>query len=309
MKIEDFALSIPVMPYCSDNPRKGVWMNRQEAALKKSHIQPNHPRLRRWLVFDLDHDDSYFRAEERNLPDPHFITVNPENGHAHVGYLLEKGVGWFDSSRQTPISLYRAVERGIANRIDADLSYHGFLCKNPFHSSWKTHWQAQRPYDLVRLADCLGKEEKNYTRGPTVGFGRNCTLFDRLRQDAYREVIPFKREKSSESKFLSMLEGDALRMNRRFAAPLMQAEVRGIARSVSRWVWERFSTARFSEIQTERANLRWKKSPLILEKAKPWEGEGISRRTWYRRKAKGSPPSIQDPDMVLCHPPPSVVVG
>lgn len=252
-------------------------------AVELSHIQPNEPLLKKWLTFDLDGDNSYFAPEERNCPDPHFISVNRENGHAHVGYLIENAVSWFEKSHRDPIKLFRDVERGMGRRLGADPDYRGFVCKNPTHKRWETHWKAILPYDLAKLADCLDKSDKKSSKRLVIGVGRNCSLFDSLRQDAYREVLSFKKDGRTEGEFRSLMESDALRINARFAVPMYQQEVKGIAKSISKWVWERFSTKRFSEIQKARADSRWSKVPTA-ESIKPWDMEGVSRATWYRRK-------------------------
>lgn len=259
------------------------WLRPAEKALKFAHIRPNSDNLRRWLLFDLDDDDSYFRPEERDLPDPHFISVNPRNGHAHAGYLIENGVTVNSSGQRKPIELFRDVEYGITHRLGADFKYNHRLCKNPYHEQWHTHWKAILPYDLAKLADCLTKNEKKSVKNLVIGVGRNCMIFDRLRQDAYREVLDFKKGNRTKEEFGALMESDALRMNSRLAVPLMQSEVKGIAKSVSKWVWSEFSLKRFSEIQGFRGSLPWKKE--TAKHSKPWEREGISRATYYRRKA------------------------
>jgi hypothetical protein len=267
------------------------WIRPAEKALSFAHIRPNSDNLRQWLIFDLDHDDSYFLPEERDLPDPHFISVNGRNGHAHVGYLLDNGVTMTAAGHRKPVELFRDVELGITHRLSADFSYNHRLCKNPFHKQWETHWKAVLPYDLAKLADCLTKNEKKSTKSVVIGVGRNCYIFDRLRQDAYREVLEFKKKSRTSEEFHACMESDALRMNSRLAVPLMQSEIKGIARSVSRWVWSEFSLKRFSEIQAFRGSLPWKKE--TAKHSKPWEKEGISRATYYRRKAS---PKTLHPD-------------
>lgn len=292
----DFLSLLPENPYCVDVIGQRLLIRPRIQAVEHLLIQPNAPMQRQWLVFDLDHDDSYFIPDERGCPDPHFISVNRLNGHAHVGYLLDQAVTKHEKSRRAPIELYEDVERGLSRRMGADPAYKGLLCKNPTHPHWETHWQAQRAYDLVRLADCLDKKDKKKSPGVVIGFGRNCSIFDRLRKIAYSEVLAFKKEGRSEESFRQVMEGDALRINGRFAMPLMNAEARGIARSVSKWVWQRFSLKKFSEIQSKRVSKRWEGKETLV-KTMPWEAEGISRRTWYRRQT----PQSYYPDMVSCH--------
>ena len=58
------------------------------------------------------------------------------------------------------------------------------------------------------------------------------------------------------------------------------------------WTWERFTPERFAEIQRERGRAGGVASGTVraagsFEHAKPWEREGVSRATWYRRRAAG----------------------
>ena len=58
-----------------------------------------------------------------------------------------------------------------------------------------------------------------------------------------------------------------------------------IAQSISRWTWSHFSPGRFSAIQSERGQRAGQvRRAGSLEEMKPWEKEGISRRTWYRQR-------------------------
>lgn len=77
-------------------------------------------------------------------------------------------------------------------------------------------------------------------------------------------------------------------MNRQFSTPLGESEVRGIAKSVAKWTWKRFTEQGLSNIQSARARIRWA-GHVAESTTKPWLAMGISRRTYYRRKAKGEP--------------------
>ncbi|WP_276324646.1 primase C-terminal domain-containing protein [Rhodomicrobium udaipurense] len=118
--------------------------------------------------------------------------------------------------------------------------------------------------------------------------GRNCTVFDDLRVYAYRAVLEFKRCNDFRG-FLQRLVAVAndLRRNPTFIASLPEIEARAIARSIARWTWKRFSVERFAGIQRARGKRgnekRWA-DHVPLDVSRPWEAEGISRRTWFRRR-------------------------
>lgn len=294
MTPSDFLSLIPSKPYAADFAELQHICSR-ETALTKRLIQVNHPLFLRFLLFDIDREDAY-EAGERFCYEPHFVSVNKANGHAHLIYQVDAGVSVGEKSHREPIQLFKDVQHGLQKRLGADPAYSGHLVKNPFHPHWATHAQAVMPYDLVRLADSLDKSEKKRTRGLTIGIGRNCSLFDNLRRDAYREVLPFKRAKRTQDDFQKVMFEDALRMNARFAQPMVRQEVLGIAKSVAKWVWKNFTDVKFSEIQSKRRRKGIKGA--TVENTKPWEAEGISRRTWYRQKKAAK---TQYPDMVECH--------
>jgi hypothetical protein len=77
-----------------------------------------------------------------------------------------------------------------------------------------------------------------------------------------------------------------LAMNRAFEFPMSVKEVAGIARSIAKWTFEHFSPDWFSETQRARVNRRWA-GKEAASRTKPWEPLGISRATYYRRKAAG----------------------
>jgi hypothetical protein len=256
----------------------------REHALDFTYIQFNHPLIRRWLIFDVDGEDAYTRAEDRQCPPPTFIALNPENGHGHLGYVLSTPVTAFASSSQKALRFCEDVERGMIRRLGADFAYSGFLAKNPLSQQWKTDWQAETPYDLGRLNDCLDKADKRkFPQGEIFGVGRNLTLFDRVRKIAYRRCRASKIT-GAHSQFEKELQEAAIMENAHFPMPLHRAEVLGIVRSVVKWTWKHFTAERFSKIQSARSRKRWgDHNPL--HQLKPWEQLGISRATWFRHRS------------------------
>jgi len=247
-------------------------------------IQHNSPLIWRWMVFDIDSPNAFDRAEERGCPAPTFTALNPANGHAHLGYLLQSPVSAFDSSSRRAMGFYADVESGLTHRLGADTAYPGFLSKNPVSETWAVYWQARIPYQLATLNDFLDKADKRRRPKQEVnGVGRNCTLFDTLRPIAYKQWRVFHKAGKTRDDFEHMLKVAAASTNATFPVPLTRAEVNGIARSIARWVWDKFSPQRFSALQRERANKRWRATPNLAQ-LKPWQALGISRATYYRRR-------------------------
>lgn len=288
---QEFIASLPNRPYCTDNPRMGLKIRGRESALLRSHIQPNRPSAISTIVFDLDCEDAYFRPEERGLPPPTFISVRRGSGHAHVGYMLESPVMTLNSSSLGAQWFLEAVERGMGKRLGADACYRGLICKNPTHPEWETDWQAQQGYDLHRLNDYLDRADK--VKAPKKesmsGLGRNCTVFEELSAMAYRQVIGFKQRKQTLPEFRLHLEGLAVAINSQFRTPLYLQELGAIAKSVAKWTWEKFTLEKFSAIQSRRGRKAWSKTQTLTSQ-KPWQGEGVSRATYYRQRSQASHP-------------------
>jgi hypothetical protein len=124
----------------------------------------------------------------------------------------------------------------------------------------------------------------------TLGAGRNVTVFDELRQIAYREVRDYKSNGAAFEVWLGRCEKLALALNMQFPDAMRLSEVRSIAKSVAKWVWRRFSVERFRARQAHLSKLgnakRWA-GHVAESTTKPWEALGISRRTYYRRKKSG----------------------
>lgn len=257
-------------------------IQRRERASQFPFIQHNRPTLKHWLVFDIDCDDAFFRPEERGLPCPNFTAINRDNGHAHVGYQIDPPVSFYDCSSRAAIRYLDSVSSGLTHRLGADKSYAGFLSKNPLHNRWETAWQAPEPYTLGRLNDYLESSDKKHLRTENdSGLGRNVTVFDGIRRIGYREVLRFKKAHKTEHDLMEFLRKEAESINCTFPTKLSQAEIKCLARSVSKFCWGEFTAEKFSAIASFRAKKRWEKHPEQRSK-KPWVEAGVSRMTWWR---------------------------
>jgi len=288
-----FAALIPARPYCADALEDGLQIRKKAEALKKRHLQLNGRASFQWMPHDIDRSDAAQAHEVACLPPPNVIAINPENGHAHCAVLLANPVARHAASRLEPLRFFAAVERGIARRLGADRLYTGLIAKNPLHEHWLVEWRREEPYSLPELAEFLTPEEMNpdISHSETMGVGRNCTVFEDLRHIAYREVREFKRAGRSMDEFAARLERVALGINLQFPEALKLSEIRAIVKSVTRWTWMRFSLEGFSERQSflgQRGMAKRWEGHIAESTTKPWETMGISRRTYYRRKARGA---------------------
>lgn len=278
-------------PFCTNNFERGIYRHRKQVAVERDFIQPNQRQVANWLIFDLDMDDAYFQAEKRSCPAPNFTAINRANGHAHIGYLLSSPVTMYEKSHSEPRRFLESVENGLCRRLGADFAYSGLMCKNPLSDRWEVDWQAKAPYELSRLNDWLDKSDKVKVPHLVTAFGRNCTLFEGLRKLAYQQVIKFKKDRRTEDHFRTYLFGIALEMNKEFPSPLFRQEVDGIAKSVCKWVWVRFSLGGFSAVQSARGAKRWE-GVITNKLTEPWKALGVSRSKWYADRQ-----NLNNPDM------------
>lgn len=283
---QDFPDYVPPRPYASDDVKMfGMKPMSRKAALKRSLIQLNGPTVQTWVAFDIDRKDAYRAAELAHLPAPNFISVNMNNGHAHMAYLLESPVAKFSDSSMKPQNFLAGIERGLCRRLGADARYTGLLTKNPVSGRWETEWSDQ-PYKLHDLAAGLSKQDMRpeAMRQYEAGIGRNCSVFDDTRRWAYPAVLSFKAAGGTLEGWIARLTNIAMAHNCVFDSPMSIRECAAIAKSIGKWTWARFSAVAMARRQSflgKRGNAkRWEDHV----KQQPWEGMGISRATYYRRK-------------------------
>ena len=279
--LKEFPRLIPPRPYCTDRLEGGVYIRSAAVALQCRHIQLNGPTLQVWMTFDIDRQDAH--AAYAGLAIPNYTAINPENGHAHIGYLLKVPI--FKHARSGPLIFAADVERGLQRRLGADPAYCGLMTKNPLHEAWHVNWIAPQPYLLADLAAPLTRADMapgKRCQTLSTGLGRNVAVFDETRYWSYRNILAFKRNDVTRESWIDRCNVYAQMCNAQLATPLPPYEVRSIAKSIAKWTWEHFNTARFSAIQSQRAQHRWKDHPT-----KPWSTLGVSKATYYRRRKNG----------------------
>jgi hypothetical protein len=96
-----------------------------EVALTKAEIAPDPPGWLTALRFDVDSEGAGAAWIEAELPAPNLIVVNPENGHAHLIYMLGAWVrtDFGDATRLRVVRYAAAVERAYAAALGADRAY------------------------------------------------------------------------------------------------------------------------------------------------------------------------------------------
>lgn len=282
--LEQFTGNLPNKPYCTDDLQLGLKIRPKPLALLKRYIQPNHPYYTHFFVFDLDYPTAYidFFYSMVGVPMPNWIVENAENGHAHYIYKLHTPIYHTNASNDKPIKYGNAVYLALREALNADINYSGLIAKNAVHKHWRTHVLREQPYTLDQLSERLDLTTRQINRqikvDEAVGLGRNCCVFHTVRHWAYVEVRQY-RAKTFNQWFEAVI-AQCCSVNAQFTDPLQYNEVKGIAKSIARWVWKRDSYAyqEFIDRQTRKGSLGGKA-----------KGEAYSdkRKQAVRLKAKG----------------------
>ena len=254
--LDQFINTIPKKPYASDNLNYGVKICSKDAALLKVYLQPNHPYYLHNIVFDLDYEASLVEIlySKTGLPLPNLIIENKENGRSHAIYQLKTPVFKTDASRQKPIIYLNAIHSTLQHVLDADANYTGLICKNPLNDRWRTNTLRHTPYSLDELANKLEIDWKQISKpikqDEAVGLGRNCYIFHKARHWSY--VAIRKHRGATYNTWLQSVLDHCLKLNEGITEPLGYNEVKGISKSIARWVWKRdpHCYAMFIERQT-----------------------------------------------------------
>lgn len=255
--LEQFTDRLPNKPYCSDDLNYGVRILPKHLALLKKYIQPNHPYYTHFFVFDLDYSTAYidFYYSMIGVPTPNLIVENPENGHAHYIYQLATPIYKTDASKPKPIQYGNAVYNALRDVLNADVGYVGLMAKNPLNKQWRAYTIRSEPYTLNQLAEHLELTSKQINKpiAPDeagTGLGRNCCVFHTVRKWAYVEIRKFRGK--TYNQWLDAVLNECVSLNNQFTLPMNHNEVKGISKSIARWVWKRdpHCYAMFIERQT-----------------------------------------------------------
>jgi hypothetical protein len=267
--LDQFTDKLPNKPYCSDDLQLGLQIRSKSLALLKRYIQPNHPYYTHFFVFDLDYPTAYvdFYYSMVGVPTPNLIIENTENGHAHFIYQLATPIYNTDSSKPKPIQYANAVYTALRDALNADKSYSGLITKNAVHQHWRTNILREKPYTLDQLSERLDLTAKQINRDiqidEAVGLGRNCCVFHKVRHWAYVEVRQYRAKPFNQ--WLDAVIAQCCSINVQFTVPMNYNEVKGIAKSIARWVWKRdgYCYQEFMDRQARKGRLGGLKGGMV----------------------------------------------
>ena len=209
--------------------------------MKKTHIQYNHLNLST-LIYDLDYEVNPYELEQSSIPTPNLVARNKENGHAHVFYSLDKPIyqANYRQMLSKPFRYATAIDKKLTKGLGADVGYSGLIAKNVLNNKWEVFDLHGYNYQLAELDLNIKIDRRERLES---GLGRNCTIFDTVRQRAYTLIRePFL----SEDMFRYELENHCRGVNNSFPAPVSESELNAIAKSIAKWVWANMSPEGFN---------------------------------------------------------------
>jgi Replicase family/Primase C terminal 1 (PriCT-1)/Homeodomain-like domain len=258
----DLFANLPNRPYCMDEKPGYMLVRSKDIAIKKPYLQINPPKKTIYFIFDDDKDDAVWSWFDANLPQPLWTTQNPDNGHCHHCYKLELPLCTSEFASVKAIKYAQAIYYAYALKMGADLSYSKLITKNPVHPQWRTTFWTKKAYSLDYLADFVDLPTTLPKKVEMVGLGRNVTLFEKGRIWAYKAVRDYMHYNSSlewEKAVLAKLHS----INDGFQEPLSYVEVKATAKSIAKWVWQRFSYGDFNAVQAKRGAKGGKKGGAV----------------------------------------------
>jgi len=278
--------SLPNKPYCMDEVPGSMLIRSKAIAVKKPYIQVNPPLMTIYFVFDDDKDNSALSWFDADLPAPLWTTQNTESTRCHHCYKLEIPVCTSEFASIKAIKYAQAVYYAYALKLGADLNYSHLITKNPLHPQWRTTYWVDRAYSLDYLADFVDLPKKIPKKLEVVGLGRNVTMFEKGRHWAYKAIRDYMHHNSSyewEKAVRAQIEA----INSGFEQPLPYSEVKATAKSIAKWVWQRFSYGEFSAIQAKRGAKGGKAKGQAYadkrEQAVQLKGEGLNHTQIAKR--------------------------
>ncbi len=246
--LERFEEHLPWHGLGTDNLEMGVRMLSAQYLIHKAIVQFNAKHSIAWMAYDIDRDTARFDWDDLSCAPPNIVALSRQTGHAHYLYGIDPAVHAYSGANSAPLRYLGSIDVAMTEELGADRGYSKLLAKNPLHNRWDVLTPRIELYNLDELASWVDLEQYRDQRRrlPEVGYGRNCTLFERTRLKAYR----MRREDwLGEEFFHSAVLGVALTYNAAFTAPLPHSEVRHTAKSISKWTWTHMSPEGFIERQ------------------------------------------------------------
>jgi hypothetical protein len=259
--IDDFVSSLPQYIRATSDFSTGLKKSAlKNTALKDDYIQFNESNCVAWIVFDIDRGWRSANAwHDASVAGPNFIIQNPASGNCHYFYKLKTPVYLKTSDskvRTAPEDYLNAIKIALTTALAADENYTHLICKNPLSTKWRVLECHSTAFELFELSKnlilrskfdtFLKRRKKQIERrfaqnDPHYVQGRNCALFDDLRQYAYSFVKGHKASRGTFDSFYDHLFEYAKNLNAQFSIALPFSEIKSTVKSVAKWTWNKFT--------------------------------------------------------------------
>ena len=218
------------------------------------------------------------------VPRPNVVARRRASGHLHLGWNLRTPVHRGATARTRPLTTFGRIVEYYTGALRADTGFVSVLSYNPVHADYLSEYPRLQPFDLAELEEPIPGNWRRPAHAADLATapGRNSHLFTTLCRLALR---------CADDSLLTW----ASTLNREYSTPLTDSEVRGVWRSVcryrARWrasghqqsfIWKQAAVGRRGGAAS--GVVRRAGTPLEHDRA-PWADQGISRRTWYYRRA------------------------
>ena len=261
---------LPQNVYCSDDLSFGLKLRSKKNALTHKYIQINNDKAYIALIVDCDHNNPMI-WDDKGLAEPTYIVRNPDlTNRCHMIWIIDKPV--FRDYSQKAINYFAKIQQAYTTACNGDKSYVGIIAKNPQHKFWcTTQVNYFYAYSLNELADYV-ELPKRITKREAIGEGRNCYLFNAIREWAYKEVLFYKSNGATQSDFFNVLLNKLDKLNCFDSGNLDYNELKHIAKSVCKWTWQHFTVEQFNAIFSKIQSNRNKKRKSVIHKSEIVKG-------------------------------------
>lgn len=228
-----------------------------------------------FATITLDCDDRMGLFGLPDLPPCNWSVRSPSGGE-HLSWAFARPVHRYPEARRAPLDYAARISEYYAAHVRADPGYSHTLTYNPCHTDARTTWGRLEPYSLDDLANVIPYGWRRPQAAQT-GIGRNCDLF--------RSLMRFAGRMANRN---ADLLTQAWIINADFAVSLPLTEIMATVRSVEkyreRWARHGWHDPRWRRRQAARGRKGGRPGLPTIDGLKPWELEGVSRRTWFRHR-------------------------
>lgn len=291
----EIAERFPRRPYVSQDLTFTTVRPLDQASAWK-YLQHNPPAYAHLMVIDYDQDapDSIPVSEvwrTAGLPAPAWIARTPGTTKGHIAWALATPVCTTAAGNLAPLRYLAAIEQAYNAAISGDAGYAGLLTKNPVFNgqgAWEIEWidPTQRSLGDLAAAVDLPAPGKHTAPVAAVGFGRKVVTFDTVRHWAYSSISQYWI--SGEATWHLAVRKQVDLMNGTFSEPLHESHCKSIAKSIAKWVWQRFTpltkhqlvqATHTPEVQAMRGRLKGaKRREALMAAVKEMSAAGATQR-------------------------------